>query len=327
MKKKYFILTTLIFVAFSGFSQPCSELFISEYVEGSGDNKAIEIYNPTAAPILLTGNYSLQIFSNGNTTPSATIVLGGTIVPNDAFVIENPGETLGITSDQQSFSLSFNGDDAIALRNGTTIIDVIGQIGFDPGLEWAGTACIHGTADGTMVRNFAVQNGDPNGADAFDPDLEWTCFPSNDISDLGGHSNNCIASSELQLQFPVGTNIACGFNYDFGNQTLATNTDIIIRILNTGLANLTVSSFDFVTGTQFSVVGAPATPFVLAPSAFQDITIRFTPTSLGGINDILTIRNSDSNENFCDINLFGTGTSLCGVTIHLTTLQLQIFGM
>ena len=31
------------------------ELFISEYVEGSGSNKALEVFNGTAGPVTLTG--------------------------------------------------------------------------------------------------------------------------------------------------------------------------------------------------------------------------------------------------------------------------------
>ena len=32
-----------------------AEVFISEYIEGSGNNKAIEIFNPTNSPVSLDG--------------------------------------------------------------------------------------------------------------------------------------------------------------------------------------------------------------------------------------------------------------------------------
>ena len=45
-----------------------TELFISEYVEGSSSNKALELYNGTGAPIALDGTYDIQIFANGSPT-------------------------------------------------------------------------------------------------------------------------------------------------------------------------------------------------------------------------------------------------------------------
>ncbi|MDX2431318.1 MAG: lamin tail domain-containing protein [Bacteroides sp.] len=48
-------------------AQDCSDLFISEYVEGSGNSKGVEIYNPTAEIVPL-GAYYVARFSNGNTT-------------------------------------------------------------------------------------------------------------------------------------------------------------------------------------------------------------------------------------------------------------------
>ena len=65
MKKTLLVLTTII--TSMTFAQDCSELFISEYVEGWSNNKAIEIYNPTANPIDLS-EYMLIRYSNGGTT-------------------------------------------------------------------------------------------------------------------------------------------------------------------------------------------------------------------------------------------------------------------
>jgi hypothetical protein len=47
-------------------STGCTELFFSEYIEGSSNNKAIEIYNPTASAVSLA-NYSIKRFNNGGT--------------------------------------------------------------------------------------------------------------------------------------------------------------------------------------------------------------------------------------------------------------------
>ena len=44
--------------------QSCSKLFLSKYVEGYSNNRAVEIYNPTSAAIDLS-QYSIGRFSNG----------------------------------------------------------------------------------------------------------------------------------------------------------------------------------------------------------------------------------------------------------------------
>lgn len=47
----------------------CAELYISEYLCGQGNNKAIEIYNPTYNPINLS-NYSVLIYHGASYTPT-----------------------------------------------------------------------------------------------------------------------------------------------------------------------------------------------------------------------------------------------------------------
>lgn len=167
----------------------CTDLFISEYIEGSGNNKFLEIYNPTTSPVNLSG-YNLQIFINGSVIASATLNLSGSIAAGDVYVIENSSETLGVLADLSTNSnvLNFNGDDAIALRNGTIIIDVIGQIGFDPGAQWG--AGLQSTQDNTIRRKATIQIGDANGSNAFDPAVEWNGFTQDDISGLGSHTMN-----------------------------------------------------------------------------------------------------------------------------------------
>ena len=82
--KKVLLLIFSISTSFL-FGQDCSQLFFSEYVEGWSNNKALEIYNPTANEIDLSA-YSVSRYSNGGTTPSTT-QLEGTIQPFDVFVL------------------------------------------------------------------------------------------------------------------------------------------------------------------------------------------------------------------------------------------------
>ena len=57
-----------------------SELFISEYVEGSSSNKYLEIYNPTDAEIDLSP-YSVELYANGANKATNTTDLTGLIAP------------------------------------------------------------------------------------------------------------------------------------------------------------------------------------------------------------------------------------------------------
>src|SRR6476620_767769 len=64
-----------------------TELFISEYVEGSSSNKALEIYNGTGAPVdLSAAGYNIQVFANGLATAGSTTNLTGSVASGDVFV-------------------------------------------------------------------------------------------------------------------------------------------------------------------------------------------------------------------------------------------------
>ena len=88
---------------------------------------------------------------------------------------------------------ALNGDDAVALYHGATLIDVIGQVGTDPGSEW-GTDVVS-TQDNTLRRMDTVCVGDVNDGDAFDPSGEWLGFAQNTFDGLGTHS---VVPVELQ---------------------------------------------------------------------------------------------------------------------------------
>ncbi len=177
--------------SFDGCSATCrvETLFFSEYIEGSGgSNKAVEIANPSLTPRSLTG-CSLRLYTNGSPTPSNTVALTQTIAGGDVLVVCNPSSVaaiLGQCDVQSNAVANWNGDDAIELSCGGATVDVIGQLGFDPGTEW-GTAPTS-TADQTLRRTCAVSVGDTNGTDAFNPATEWTSLGVNVFTDLGVRS-------------------------------------------------------------------------------------------------------------------------------------------
>ncbi|MFM9951328.1 MAG: lamin tail domain-containing protein [Saprospiraceae bacterium] len=170
----------------------CALPFFSEYIEGSGNNKCLEIYNPTASSIdLAAGGYKIEMYFNGSAAVGLTLNLVGTIAPGDVFVICNSGGTTDFTSqaDQLNGAGWFNGDDAVALSNSAGLLDVIGQIGVDPGTDWNGAGV--STVDQTLRRFSSIQKGDNNGSDAFNPATEWQSYPLNTFWGLGYHLTSC----------------------------------------------------------------------------------------------------------------------------------------
>jgi uncharacterized protein len=163
-------------------------LIISEYIEGSGFNKAIELYNPGNTTVDLA-NYALRLYSNGSPTPTASFMLSGALPPGATYVLCNSGiADPAKTSSCNVFAngvINFNGDDALTLERGGAIVDQFGQVGFDPGAAWTGGGV--STIDRTLRRKMAITQGSipaPN-PPSWDPSVEWDGFPNNTLDGLG----------------------------------------------------------------------------------------------------------------------------------------------
>ena len=108
-----------------------TDLYLSEYVEGSSNNKALEIKNETSASVSLA-NYSIKKQTNGAGTWSTGLILSGTLAVNGKFVIVNNGMAstcYSITTANLSTAageMTFNGNDAIGLFKNGVLIDVVG---------------------------------------------------------------------------------------------------------------------------------------------------------------------------------------------------------
>jgi len=114
-----------------------TELFFSEYVEGSGNNKAIEIVNLTDNAIDLSA-YSIKKQSNGAGNWINEFPLSGTINVNDVFVTINyqaDDATLiaaaNLLSPEAGYGapINFNGNDPVGLFKNDVLIDIIGVLG------------------------------------------------------------------------------------------------------------------------------------------------------------------------------------------------------
>ena len=172
MRKIIFL--PIIMLALLANAQDCTELFISEYVEGSHNNKALEIYNPTDTDIDLNGTYDIVRYSNGAGESIESDIqyvqpLTGTVPAYGTFIAlldrQDPNGTgydtilfadllnIGNTFANSAFYstdynsgtngcrvMVFNGDDALALRKNGNAVDIFGKIGEDPGYAWTDDA-------------------------------------------------------------------------------------------------------------------------------------------------------------------------------------------
>ena len=160
------------------------ELLISEYIEGSSNNKAIELYNSGDTDIDLS-QYQLKFYFNGRATAGSVIALEGNLISKGVYVVadDNANEAITSKADLLSRKNFFNGDDAIVLSKNDIVIDSIGQIGVDPGSEW-GSGDLS-TKDNTIRRAADQLLPDVNTNDNVDLSPTWEGFPKDDFSGLG----------------------------------------------------------------------------------------------------------------------------------------------
>ncbi|MDO6548837.1 ExeM/NucH family extracellular endonuclease [Pseudoalteromonas carrageenovora] len=183
---------TPLALVIASLSAPASaDLIISEYIEGSGYNKAIELYNNTSTDIDLS-EYSLQRYSNGSASVSTEITLNGTLAANSTYVIVNAdtraSTDLSDKADLLDNVVNFNGDDAIVLTKDGAVIDSFGQVGVDPGSSWSEGGV--STANQTLRRKDEVTTGRTTPNAEFNPSEEWVQFDQDDFDGLGSHAGN-----------------------------------------------------------------------------------------------------------------------------------------
>jgi len=217
MKKTLLFLFALVL---SGITIAQNQIFISEYVEGSGNNRALELYNPTANPVVLQDSgFRLVRYSNGNSSaqPIYTVEITGTIPAGGTWVAvsdkRNPAGTGYDTMVDPALQAKadtflcpvynvnkmfyFNGNDAVTLEKANGVyVDIFGEIGVDPGDAWtmdaaAGyTSALGGrwwTKNHTLIRKASVTGGVTSNPSPFIVANEWDSLPINTFKYLGAY--------------------------------------------------------------------------------------------------------------------------------------------
>ena len=181
---------TPLALVLAGLSAPASaDLIISEYIEGSSNNKAIELYNNADTEISLEG-YVLGLYSNGSSSVGNSIDLTGTLAANTTYIISNPGATADILdiADTTSTVTYYNGDDALVLTKDGVIVDSFGQVGVDPGSFWSDATAQ--TQNKTLRRKLSITSGRTDSTAEFLPSEEWEQFDIDTFDGLGSHAGN-----------------------------------------------------------------------------------------------------------------------------------------
>lgn len=220
--KKLLLSTVVSLITVALAAQDCSNLFFSEYVEGSANNKTLEIYNPTSSPVDLS-TYLIKRYSNGSPVPTEQLALSGIIQPKDAIVVTNGQvDSLWVESGQYwslpiweelydkgdlhcsgiyPTPMYFNGDDAMTLETVTGgVIDIFGKIGEQPENGWndipptyiAGAQYwTSWTIDQTLIRKATVKKGVSANPAIFMVNTEWDSIPKDSFDSLGFHRCDC----------------------------------------------------------------------------------------------------------------------------------------
>ena len=268
-------------------AQDCSELFISEYIEGPGNNNAIEIYNPTNATIDLTG-YSINRYGNGATSGPDTWPLSGTIAAGDAIAVGNGQVDSVWVSTYWSLPVDpvfyaacdlhgsgiyptpfyFNGDDAMTLEKNGNIIDIFGKVGEDPGSAWTDDALAGYTdANGgtwwtkrqTLVRKASVKKGVTVNPILFNPTLEYDSLPDATYTGMGSHTCDCSNASSINentsISYVMYPNPVNSGGSVAVNANTKVNSIVVINILGEQIRfNNTINTTGFAKGTYIITI-------------------------------------------------------------------------
>ena len=291
---------------------PCTELMISEYLEGGSStshrNNYIELYNPSDQSLDLSV-YELVKYTGKNVQSTSKLQLTGSLLPWSSFLIEDITENLSISANLSTNSsvMDYNGDDKIALQKNAQIIDIVGQIGDS----------INFGKDITLRRKSQVKT--PN--NEFDVD-EWDRYGLEDTGDLGVHASYCQGNlPEIEI-YGNGESIFDGSistssinNTYFGAWPVVKDTLIQreFTIKNSGNKTLDID--------QILISGLNAIHFSIgfegnksvAPSDSLLFTVDYSPNLTGIHTARLEIINTDPSENPFEFIIQGEGT---GPTLH-----------
>lgn len=278
-------LVLFLFSGLNGLKGQCTDPFFAEYLEGSSNNKAYEIYNPSSDTLDLT-DYRVELYNNGATSPSSSLVPQGILLPGQVFVVANSSADMAILnqSDTISSTTFFNGNDALILLDisdslNIDTLDAIGIVGANPGSNgWAvGTGF---TKENTLVRKIGIQQGTANWTAGA---AEWDVYPQNTFSFLGAHNMQpCAGSSGPVIGFSAVSQV---INEGGGSATVTIQLSNA-SVFNTTTVVVNLGAGTAVNGNDFSYVFPDTLSWLSGDSSDRTVVIPIT--------DDLLVENQES---------------------------------
>jgi predicted extracellular nuclease len=233
-------------------SHTMADVIFSEYIEGSSNNKAIEIMNTGSDSVDLS-QYSIELYSNGNLSVQNLQTLSGTLEAGQVFVLANSSAVDDIldVSDITSSVTFFNGNDVLLLKQNDVVVDRIGQLGNNESFG----------ANVTLVRNDEITSGDPQFDLPFDPTVEWTSYPQNTFTYLGNGDDNGGGGTEppVDLTCAAEATLISSIQGNASNSPLEGQSVIVEAIVTADLQDSNEMSGFFIQEEDFDADADPMT--------------------------------------------------------------------
>lgn len=198
-----------------------TDLLFSEYIEGSGNNKALEIANNTGSSVSLSA-YTIKKQTNGAGSWSTGLALTGTLTTGSKFVIVNSSisstcfSTSAANISTTATELTFNGNDAVGLFKNGVLIDIIGTFS-------GGTANF--AADVTLRRKSTVTSP----TTTFNLSAQWDSYTTDTCNNLASKKapieEDVVEVSDAIVVFPNPSD--GNFNVGLGNSDTLYSIEII----------------------------------------------------------------------------------------------------
>jgi endonuclease I len=196
-----------------------TELLFSEYIEGSSNNKALEIANMTGAAVNLS-TYTIKKQTNGAGAWSTGLTLSGTLNSGSKFIVVNSSisstcySTSSANISTTATELTFNGNDAVGLFKNGVLIDIIGTFN-------GGTANF--AADVTLRRKSTITSP----STTFNLAAQWDSFTTDSCTNLGSKISTKAVKEEIVSEpdgislYPNPSNGNFTIYYNNSNKTYA----------------------------------------------------------------------------------------------------------